>query len=299
MTLNGWSIVQGDQRSMLSLRPLQASSNLREHPPMPAQFEATPLIGPDDPPPCSIINAHSTTRFLLVCDHYGRAFPARMHRLGLADWVLEQHVAWDIGAGDVARHLAARFEAPLIHANYSRLVIDTNRSPDDPTSCAAVSGGIAIPGNLELSDAARRARRRAFFDPYHNAIAARLAAMHARTGVPALIAIHSCTPVFDRVVRPWHIGVLWDKDPRIAMPLLDHLRVREGVCVGDNEPYSGRDPHDYTIDHHAEANRIPHVAIEIRQDLIDTPAGAHHWADVLADALAPILADDALYTLLP
>jgi predicted N-formylglutamate amidohydrolase len=266
---------------------------------MPAQIEATLQIGPADPPPYSIVNADSNARFLLVCDHYGRAIPAQMNRLGLADWVLEQHVAWDIGAGDVARHLAARYRAPLIHANYSRLVIDTNRSPDDPSSCAAVSGGIAIPGNLDLGDAARRARRQVFFDPYHDAIAARLEAMQARTGVPALVAIHSCTPVYDRVVRPWHVGVLWDKDPRIALPLLERLRVWEGVCVGDNEPYSGRDPHDYTIDHHAETNRIPHVAIEIRQDLIDTPARARHWADLLADALEPILADDALYTLLP
>jgi len=109
--------------------------------------------------------------------------------------------------------------------------------------------------------------------------------------------VHSCTPVFDRVVRPWHIGVLWDKDPRIALPLLQHLSAMDGVCVGDNEPYSGRHPHDYTMDHHGEAARIPHVSIEIRQDLIDTAGGADIWAKVLGDALEEILADAALFTL--
>lgn len=262
---------------------------------MPEQFDSPQFLGPDDPPPYSIFNPDGTARLLLVCDHAGRAFPRHTRQLGLADWVLEQHVTWDIGSGDVARHLAERFDAPLISANYSRLVVDTNRSPDDATLCAPLSGGIAIPGNIDLSAEQRRARCVALFDPYHDAIAAQLETMHARRGVPALIAIHSCTPVFDRVVRPWHVGVLWDKDPRIAAPLLSHLGAIDTVCVGDNEPYSGRDPHDYTIDRHGEANRIPHVAIEVRQDLIDTAEGASRWANLLADALHGILADDALY----
>lgn len=265
---------------------------------MPEPFDSPPLIGTDDPPPYAIFNPEGAARLLLVSDHSGRAFPAHMQQLGLADWVLEKHVAWDIGSGDVARHLARRFDAPLISASYSRLVIDTNRPPDDPTLCTPLSEGIAIPGNIDLTERERHARRRAFFDPYHDAIAAQLDAMHTRRGVPGLIAIHSCTPVFDQVVRPWHVGVLWDKDPRIAVPLLAHLSAMDGIRAGDNEPYSGRDPHDYTIDHHGEANRIPHVSIEVRQDLIDTPEGAAHWAGLLGDALETTLADDGLYALL-
>ncbi len=256
------------------------------------------LIGPGDPPPFTVFNADGRARVLFVSDHSGRAFPERLAQLGLADWVLEQHVAWDIGSGDVARCLAERFDAPLVAASYSRLVIDTNRHPDDPTLCTPLSEGIAIPGNMDLSSADRAARRAALFDPYHDAIEGQLDAIRACDVVPAIIAIHSCTPVFDRVVRPWHIGVLWDKDPRIAVPLLERLDAAEGVCVGDNEPYSGRDPHDYTMDHHGEAARIPHVSIELRQDLIDTPEGAREWAGILGDALADILADDALYRLL-
>jgi predicted N-formylglutamate amidohydrolase len=257
-----------------------------------------PLIGPHDPPPYSTFNGDGAAQVLFVCDHSGRAFPEHLQQLGLADWVLEKHVAWDIGSGDVARRLATRFDAPLISANYSRLVIDTNRPPDAPTLCTPLSEGIAIPGNIDLDDTARAARRASFFDPYHAAVDARLESMQANGTVPALIAIHSCTPVFDRVVRPWHIGVLWDKDPRIAVPLLERLDAVDDVCVGDNEPYSGRHPHDYTMDHHGEAGRIPHVSIEVRQDLIDSAEGAERWAGVLGDALEEILADDGLYALL-
>ncbi|MDH3452354.1 MAG: N-formylglutamate amidohydrolase [Gammaproteobacteria bacterium] len=260
-------------------------------------MQSYPLIGPNDPPPYSIFNAEGVANVLFVCDHSGRAIPEHMQQLGVADWVLEKHVAWDIGSGDVAQRLATRFDAPLICANYSRLVIDTNRPPDDLTLCVPLSEGIAIPGNMDMDEAEREARIQSFFDPYHAAVDARLDMMQENGTAPALIAVHSCTPVFDRVVRPWHIGVLWDKDPRIALPLLQHLSAMDGVCVGDNEPYSGRHPHDYTMDHHGEAARIPHVSIEIRQDLIDTAGGADIWAKVLGDALEEILADAALFTL--
>jgi predicted N-formylglutamate amidohydrolase len=256
------------------------------------------LIGPDDPPPFTVFNPQGGARVLFVSDHGGRAFPKAMEQLGLADWVLEKHVAWDIGSGDVAERLASHFDAALVRASYSRLVIDTNRAPDDPTLCTPLGEGIAIPGNMDMTDADRAARRRAFYDPYHDAIEQRLTALRNQGVVPALIAIHSCTPVFDQVVRPWHIGILWDKDPRLAVPLLERLGAMADLCVGDNEPYSGRDPHDYTMDHHGEAARIPHVSIEVRQDLIDTPEGASRWAGILAEALTPILADDALYSLL-
>ena len=257
------------------------------------------LIGPDDPPPISVFNPTGSTKVLFVSDHSGRAIPEHMQQLGLADWVMEKHVAWDIGSGDVARCLAERFDAPLISANYSRLVIDTNRPPEDATLCIELSEGIAIPGNMDLSHAEIAARKAVFFDPYHAAIDAQLEALSQRGFAPAIIAIHSCTPVFDQVVRPWHVGVLWDKDPRIAEPLLAHFEALTDVCVGDNEPYSGKDPHDYTMDHHGEDRRLPHVSIELRQDLIDTQEGARQWAAVLGDALENILADEALYTHLP
>lgn len=256
------------------------------------------LLSPDDPEPFTLFNASGTARVLFVSDHSGRAFPRALNRLGLDDWVLDRHVAWDIGSGDVVRRLSAAFDAPLVHNNYSRLVVDTNRHPDDPTACPSIGDGIAIPGNIELPAEARAARLAAIHRPYHEAIEAQLNRFRSRGITPAIIAIHSCTPVFNEVVRPWHIGVLWDKDPRIAVPLMENLRAVDGLFVGDNEPYSGRHPHDYTMDYHGEAGRIPHVSIEVRQDLIDTPAGAHRWAGILAAALRPVLEDEALYTLL-
>lgn len=256
------------------------------------------LLSPEDPPPYSIVNADGTAPVLFVSDHGGRAFPRRLNQLGLDDWVLEQHVAWDIGSGDVARRVAEIFDATLVAANYSRLVVDTNRYPDDPTLCTAKGDGIAIPGNIDLSEAERCERMEEIYLPYHSAVAEQLDRIRQRDVVPAVIAIHSCTPVFNNVVRPWHFGVLWDTDPRIAVPLLKGLDALEGVCVGDNEPYSGRDPHDYTMDHHGEAALIPHVSIEVRQDLIESKQGATEYADMLASVLKPILADANLYSLL-
>lgn len=252
------------------------------------------LLSPGDPPPFTVHNPGGRARVLLVCDHAGRAIPRLLSQLGLADWVLDRHVAWDIGAARVAVALADHLDAPLVLASYSRLVIDPNRDLDDPTAFPAVSDGIAIPGNQGLGEVDRARRAVSCSAPYHQEITARLDAFARRGVTPAMVAVHTCTPVFNRVVRPWQVGVMWDEDPRIAVALIAALR-RGEVAVGDNEPYSGRDPDDYTLDHHAERRGLPYVGIEVRQDLVDTDAGAARWAAVLAGALAPILADDGLY----
>jgi predicted N-formylglutamate amidohydrolase len=213
--------------------------------------------------------------------------------------VLERHVAWDIGSDKLTRFLADALDAQAVLAGFSRLIIDPNRRLDDPTAFPGVSDGIAIPGNLDLDDAHKALRIQSFYTPYHDAIAERLGRFAARGQVPALISVHTCTPVFDRVVRPWHVGIMWDRDPRIAVPLMERLRGMADVCIGDNEPYSGRHPHDFTIDHHAESAGLPHVGIEVRQDLVGDESGARQWAKILADALAAVLADANLYRLLP
>jgi predicted N-formylglutamate amidohydrolase len=258
-----------------------------------------PLIGPGDPPPFMTYNDHGAAQVLLAADHASPFFPAAMNQLGLADWVLERHVAWDIGSDQLTRYLADELDAQAVLAGFSRLIVDPNRKLDDPTAFAQVSDGIAIPGNLDLDEAQKALRAQSFFEPYHGAISARLDGFLARGIVPAFISVHTCTPVFDRVVRPWHIGVMWDRDPRIAVPMMENLRRMEGVCIGDNEPYSGRHPHDFTIDFHAEPRGLPHVGLEVRQDLVKTDDGARKWASILADALRPLLADRALYSVLP
>lgn len=258
-----------------------------------------PLIGPGDPPPYMTYNDHGPAPVLLVADHASPFFPAAMNQLGLADWVLERHVAWDIGSDRLTRFLADQLNAQAVLAGFSRLIVDPNRKLDDPTAFIEVSDGIGIPGNIDLDEAQKALRVRSFFQPYHDAIETRLKRMMAAGSVPALISIHTCTPVFARVVRPWHVGILWDRDPRIAVPLMENLQRMDGICVGDNEPYSGRHPHDFTIDHHAEPAGLPHVGIEVRQDLVSDDEGARNWAGMLAEALGPILAEPLLYRRLP
>lgn len=248
------------------------------------------LLFPSDPPPFEEISGSAP--LLLVCDHASNRVPAALGGLGLPGERLREHIAVDIGAAAVTRLLAPALGAAAILASYSRLVIDCNRALDDPSSIPSLSDGIAIPGNRELSDAARDARRAEIFAPYHAAIARCLA---AAATVPALISIHSFTPVMRGVVRPWHIGVLWADDPRIAAPLLAALSAEAALVVGDNLPYSAREPRGYTVSHHAHAPGFPHVAIELRQDLVADEAGVREWAQRLARVLDPILADQTLY----
>jgi predicted N-formylglutamate amidohydrolase len=267
--------------SSLSLEPGSAEGEVDEY----------PLIGPGDPAPFSVINPQGRAPVLLVCDHASRAFPRAMNQLGLADWVLDRHVACDIGAARVTHHLSERLDAPAVLAGYSRLIVDLNRKLTSSTAFIEVSDGITVPGNIDLSEEERADRIASFFDPYHGAIAARLRQFQERGIQPAFVSVHTCTPVFNQVVRQMHVGVMWDKDPRIPVPFIRNLADTEGVCVGDNEPYSGDHPHDFTIDHHAEANELPHVGIEVRQDLVSDEAGARKWANILAEALEPVLTD--------
>lgn len=262
----------------------------------PAEVRPWPLIGPDEPPPFEVVNANGRAPFLLVCDHASRRIPSTLRQLGVADWVLDRHVACDIGARALTLALSERFNAPAVLANYSRLVVDLNRQLHDSSAFIKVSDGIAIPGNIELSEGERTERIRTFFDPYHDAVDAELRRFLDRDHVPALVSIHTCTPVFNRVVRRWHVGVMWDKDGRIARPLLENLEATPDVCVGDNEPYSGAHPNDYTVDHHAEKNGFPCVGIEVRQDLVDSQEGAAHWGGILGNALEPVLANPSLYS---
>ena len=255
---------------------------------------ADSLIGPGDPPPWMGYNEHGQAPVLLVADHASPFFPAAMNQLGLADWVLERHVAWDIGVDELVRCLADELDAQAILAGFSRLIVDPNRQPDDPGAFPEISDGIAIPGNIDLDEAQKAQRIGSFFKPYHDAITERLEAFEARGITPALIAVHTCTPEFDRIVRPWHIGIMWDKDPRIPVQLIHRLR-DSGVVVGDNKPYSGKHPADFTIDHHGEEAGLPCVSIEIRQDLVRSAEGVAQWARLLGKVLADILADDDLY----
>lgn len=241
------------------------------------------LLSAGDPCPV-IIHPGTGSPLLLVCDHAGRAVPARLGDMGVqaADW--DRHIAWDIGIAGVTRHLAPLLGATWIEQAYSRLVIDCNRRPGHPTSIPHASDGTPISANHALSAAETDARVGEIFDPYHNAIAAELDSRQAAARPAALIAMHSFTPVMNGFARPWHAGVLFNRDPTLALALAARLRAL-GYNVGENEPYSLGDDSDYTVPVHAEQRGLRYVELEIRQDLIADAAGQVAWAGVLAVAL--------------
>jgi predicted N-formylglutamate amidohydrolase len=238
--------------------------------------------------PVSVLNPDGDPAVLLVCDHASNFVPPEYNSLGLPAEAFARHIAYDIGAAPVTAELSRILNAPAVLAGFSRLLIDPNRGADDPTLVMKLSDGAIIPGN-RYADAATIADRVAqYYKPYHQAIADRIAAARARGIAPAILSLHSFTPIFQSYARPWHIGILWDLDGRIALPLLESLRADSGLCVGDNQPYSGELIGDCMYQHGTQ-NGLPHVLIELRQDLIVDKSGAEHWAELLAAHLRPIL----------
>ncbi len=254
------------------------------------------LIKEGDPNPYTVLNAGGKAPVLLICDHASPAVPKAMKFIGLDESMFKQHIAWDIGAEDVTRRLSEKLDAVAVLSGYSRLLIDVNRQPGDPNSIPEKSDNTTIPGNLKLGKKQQLARIESFFWPYHQKVSNALAILQRRGPAPALISIHSFTPSLGGNIRHWDIGVLWNRDPRLAQPLLEKLRKVENGSfhVGENEPYSGQKL-GYTIDTHAGVAGLPNCAIEIRQDLIDTTAGAQFWAGTLAKILMKILGNDNLH----
>jgi predicted N-formylglutamate amidohydrolase len=240
------------------------------------------LLAPDEPPAAVEYRAAGASPFLLVCDHAGRRIPRALANLGLGAADLARHIAWDIGIAGVGRMLADRLDAALVMQPYSRLVIDCNRPPDTPTSIAPLSDATRVPGNENVSAPEAATRRREIFEPYHAAIEKHLDARAKAKRETILISLHSFTPVYGGVARVWHAGVLYNRYNRLAASLLALLRASGESAFGDNEPYSVTDDTDYTIPAHGEKRELPHVAIEIRQDLIAEEPGQQEWAVLLA-----------------
>ena len=257
------------------------------------------LLGPGDPSPVEFCNQHGRTAALLLCDHASAAIPAALGDLGLDAGQRRLHIAWDIGAADVTRRLAAGLDVAAILSGYSRLVIDCNRRLDDPTSIPQESDGIIVPDNRGLTKAMRAQRAESCFWPYQQAIAAWIEARRAAGDLPIVVSMHSFTPVMDGFERPWHIGILANRDRRVARLLLDALRRDPALTVGDNEPYDGRHGRGYGMMVHGEETGLPFALIEMRQDLIDTHHGAEAWAGKLAPILSKIFADATLRKLTP
>ena len=243
------------------------------------------LLAADEPRAVTVYNANATSPFLLVADHAGNLIPRALGRLGLAAAELQRHIGWDIGIAGLGRLLADALDATLIQQNYSRLVIDCNRPLEASSSIPAISELTEIPGNAGLTDADKMARADEIFRPYHDRIEAELDRRRQSGQATALVSLHSFTPVFKGVARPWHAAVLYNRDPRFAHRLIAQLNAEKEFTIGENVPYTVTDESDYTIPVHAERRGLHHVLIEIRQDLLADESGQREWALRLARLL--------------
>jgi predicted N-formylglutamate amidohydrolase len=233
-----------------------------------------------DPASFRILNPAGTAPVLLICDHASHAVPAGLDNLGLPEAELQRHIGWDPGTAAITERLSALLDAPAVLAGWSRLLIDCNRRPDEDSLICAVSDGTPVPGNQGLAAAERQRRLDSYFWPYHRAVDAMLETVQQRHPVMALLSVHSFTPSLRSrpAVRPWHIGVVWDRDDRLAAPLLRALRDEGDLVVGDNEPYSGRTESGFSILYHGQDRGLHHVMIEIRQDTVGGAAEIEAWA---------------------
>lgn len=239
------------------------------------------LLDEDEPPAVTETRRHGSSDFVILVDHASRRIPRSLGDLGVPESELRRHIAWDIGALAVASLVAERLDAALVAQNYSRLVIDCNRDPSHPTAMPPVSEYTAIPGNEALRPEDREARRTAIFAPYHDHVAALIEERQRQGRKTILIAQHSMTPIFKGSRREMETAVLYNRDGRFALALKEAL----GASCADNEPYAMTDASDYTLPVHAEKRGLPHVGLEIRQDLVDNDAGQLLWAGRIAQAL--------------
>ncbi len=232
-----------------------------------------------------IYGGNRKSNIVVVCDHASNRVPDQVGggNLGLPARDMARHIAFDVGAAGVSRHLGRMMAAPVILSNFSRLVIDPNRGEDDPTLIMQLYDGSLIPGNRHLGAKDIKWRLNNCYHPYHNAVAALLASRQN----PILIAVHSFTAQLNgNAKRPWHIGILYGDDQRLARPVLARLRQQKDLCIGENEPYHGHLSGD-SLERHTLKDNIPTILIELRNDLIETDQKQQYWAE----RLAPILID--------
>lgn len=250
-----------------------------------------PLLAADEPHPFLLVNAAGQAPVVLVCEHAGRLVPRALGRLGLPEEAFDRHIAYDLGAAGLARELALRLDAPLALQPYSRLVCDCNRRPEVASFAPEVSEDTVIPGNIGLTPEARQMRTQAIFEPFHGGVRALVDERCKQHGQIAFITIHSFTPVFLGVRRELEVGLLFNRDRRLADAVGGRLRQQADLRVVDNEPYRMDDDSDYTVPVHAERRGLPYLELEIRNDLLATAAARRLWAERLAEVLRPALAE--------
>ncbi|GLO72657.1 N-formylglutamate amidohydrolase [Phaeobacter inhibens] len=247
-----------------------------------AQARPNALLGPQDPSPVEVINAASDHPLLLVCEHAGKRVPHALNGLGIAQEDRDSHVGWDIGAAAVTRILAKALGAPAILQSYSRLVIDCNRPPDAPDAMPEANHGVQVPGNRDLSAAARADRIAEIFGPFQATVERQLMQQSRKI----VLSIHSFTPFLAGEPRPWHVGFLFRQDAQTSTHLARFIAdAQPELTIGMNQPYQIDDTSDWFVPQHGETSGLPHSLIEIRNDLIGDAAGQQKWADILIAAI--------------
>lgn len=226
---------------------------------------------------------------MLICDHATNLIPRAYGGLGVQADQLERHIGYDIGAAGVTTRLAGHLGAPAVLSNFSRLLIDPNRGEHDPTLVMRLSDGTVVPGNARIDQPEIKRRKAHYYDPYHAAIEAAIEACLAAERVPVILSIHTFTESWRERPRPWQAGILWDKDPRLAVPLIDGLRLDSDLAIGDNQPYTGKLKGD-CLNKHGTMRGLAHALVEIRQDLVRDEKGQEEWADRIAGVMEPLLA---------
>tara|TARA_B100000470_G_scaffold217533_1_gene201944 strand:- start:617 stop:1456 length:840 start_codon:yes stop_codon:yes gene_type:complete len=249
------------------------------------------LLAPDEPAPFIILNPDAVVPVLLVCDHASHRFPRSLGTMGLDYLNRHSHVVHDIGAGALVEMLANNLGVTAVLCQYSRLIVDCNRELVDHNAFLKFNDGVDIPANHNLRSDEKEKRASEIYWPYHNAIEGQIGRLKDQGINPVFISVHSFSPVINGEARKWEIGVLWDKDSTTAEFFLSNLG-EAGYFVGDNKPYSGKDPEDFTIDHHAEPSGLPHVGIEIRQDLIHHSDGIKRISGILQKTINLVAMQD-------
>jgi predicted N-formylglutamate amidohydrolase len=249
----------------------------------------TAIAGPFVTDSYELIPGRLDAGLLVLCDHATNALPSEYGTLGLPATELERHIGYDIGAAAVTRQVAKALDAPAIMTRFSRLLIDPNRGLDDPTLIMRISDGAVVPGNRHLDEEERLKRVDGYYAPYHQRVDSLIEKCVAAGVPPVLLSIHSFTDNWKGVPRPWHAAILWDRDYRFSVPLLEALRSDAGIVVGENEPYDGKLAGD-CMWQHGTRRGLAHTIIEIRQDLIRAPEGQHAWGERLAEAVKAVFA---------
>ncbi len=250
--------------------------------------ETAPFVAPSITESYEILPGRADAGVVVICDHALNRLPEGYGTLGLPAAEFERHIAYDIGAFEVARQISDRLGAPGIGARFSRLLIDVNRGLDDPTLIMRLSDGAVVPGNRHIDEAERDKRVREYYAPYHLALD-NLIDLGIEAGKPpVLLSVHSFTQHWKGVPRPWDAAILWDRDYRYSVPLLEALRADKNIVVGENEPYTGKLAGD-CMWLHGTRRGIAHTIVEVRQDLISDAKGQSQWAKRIAEATAGIL----------